>query len=199
MAKRLKPHSSNLITEWYTGEEKNRLFCNAVSQTLHRLCIHEKRPWMAWDICQRVPIRSKGACLVMALTSCRYSEIDWVDYEDMFNGTSFLIFQPKQEKFRHHPALLYGVGAGASDWDDTTPICVVSYDQTRGDIQRALPDEIRSLSHNWNDSTHIFRHLNATWMYKQGMDLVQISSYLDHKSTEATESYIHEDLAEVLQ
>lgn len=77
---------------------------------------------------------------------------------------------------------------------DNTHLMVISYDSLKSQIKSARLLHKIVLEGNAHSCTHIFRHLEATWMHRQGVPIDCISKCLGHNLNKTTRQYFHVDL-----
>lgn len=135
------------------------------------------------------PVRLPVA--VLAATACRWSELEHIDFARLVAGDPQPVFQPKtgtKKNVQLFPQCL------PQDLDSPSPLanpCLYSYDEVRRAITRAVPRPVLQAIDARTCSTHIFRHLRATWAFCCGTPKETISQWLGHASAASVESYLH--------
>ena len=130
-------------------------------------------------------------CFLLAHTCCRFGELRQIKISDIRNRKMIQIESSKGKHTRLIPSLSDFNPRLRESIDPKTLVRVVSYDHLKNAIQKAkhrgkLPS-IPSIL----DSTHVFRHYEATHLHSQGFDIDLISERLGHLNKETTLKYIH--------
>ena len=71
----------------------------------------------------------------------------------------------------------------------------VSYESLRAAIKRITRKYLSFLKMEYNHDTHIFRHLDASFLHSIGKSFHDISIYLGHMDKSIVNLYIHEELS----
>jgi integrase len=128
---------------------------------------------------------------LLAATKCRWSELDHIDLIDLIKGEEVLVLQPKTGFYReirlNASSFPIGVFTKLSNANPTR----LGYDAVRHAVTQAIPYEILTTLDSRTSSTHIFRHLHATWMFLHKYPLHTISADLGHASELSVFSYLH--------
>jgi hypothetical protein len=150
--------------------------------------------WMSplsYIICESVSSLSVVPCWMMAYTSCRYNELEQVDVGSVIHNTDIDITSSKGGHQRTIPNYMNLFPGIREKIHPQSLICCASYDYLCRDILRVRDDHDIDISDSCLSATHIFRHLNATWMHQSGYNLDDISYMLGHSRAETTKRYIH--------
>jgi len=126
-------------------------------------------------------------------TLCRFNELDQINIDSMKSSLPFIIKSSKGSSEREIPALPDFRPKLLRNVDPSSMIFVISYDKYKCDISRAKQFIELPTIKNILDSTHIFRHLEASFKKSQGFTNLQISKLMGHTSIKTTSKYIHEE------
>lgn len=147
-------------------------------------------PWSA-EVVTLCADWSRAECALLAWTVARWSELSTLDPLRCATGSAVYIscgktqstrrLDPVPEETREH-------------WADV-PVGIVpaqiSADTARHQIRLAADAAgVRRLPRA-QDSTHIFRHLRASWRVAQGWSLDAVACEIGHASTDSTRHYVH--------
>lgn len=128
---------------------------------------------------------------ILAATTLRWKELKTLDLRWFLSGSSQRCKQYKTDSYRSIPGLSSPIWLETPDWNETMSFQRLAYDAVRRAIIKATPDHIKRKLADVNDSTHIFRHLRASWMHLHGSSVDEIADFFGHANTESTEAYIH--------
>lgn len=129
--------------------------------------------------------------LIQVWTLCRFNELKQISISDIKSNKSFEIQSSKSAHRRIIPSFPCGSPLQRKRLSNQTLIIAVSYDSFKDSIKKAKNIINLSYVKGILDCTHIFRHLEATWLHKEGLPLEQISYRLGHLNNETTKKYIH--------
>jgi integrase len=73
-------------------------------------------------------------------------------------------------------------------------INVISYDSYKISINRVKKSASLYIGDGTLEVSHIWRHIEASWMFDQGIPIDEISYKLGHLSRKTTEGYIRKKL-----
>jgi len=133
-------------------------------------------------------------CFLLAYSLCRINELGQISVPLIKSGSPFKIISSKGGTTRLvDPFRMYKKSTLAAV-PNSTLLIVVSYDSLRSSIISCRNRNNIKLPPGVLDCTHIFRHLEASWMHHKGHDLEVISYKLGHKMEKTTLQYIHEGL-----
>jgi len=146
---------------------------------------------LSCSILNLLPPLSFVPAFFQVYTLARYNELSQISIDLLKSREPIVIKSSKSKHIRsilplpvYKPSLLGSL-------DPKTFISVSSYDKYKNDIIKAkrylgLTQEIGIL-----DCTHIFRHIEATFMSLKGIDKKLISYRLGHSNLSTTDKYIH--------
>jgi len=144
-----------------------------------------------YSILNSVPSLAFVPCFLLAYTMCRISELDQITVSKMKTFEPFLIRSTKSDFVKSVPALDPFKKNLLLSVPDRTEIMVISYDSLKNSIASARSRHKILVGDNALDCTHIFRHLQGTFLSSKGVDLHEISYKLGHKIDKTTLQYIH--------
>lgn len=135
------------------------------------------------------PVRLPVALL--ACLHCRWSELDHINLSELVSGHELLWWQPKTKAHRKGHL-------NPSSFPDHLPKnrhmanpTRFGYDAVRLSLTRVIPYKLLADLDSRTSSTHIFRHLYATWAAIKGYPMATISEALGHSSPLSAYSYLH--------
>lgn len=144
------------------------------------LCLLDKMPNLCF-----VP------CFFQAYTLCRICELDQISIQMLKSASPFKILSSKSSHLRSIPPLLPYKKKTLQAVDNNALLMVVSYDHLRNAIKHTRDLLHIKIGDNALDCTHIFRHLQATFLFDQGYSIEDISYKLGHKINKTSRCYIH--------
>jgi len=140
-----------------------------------------------------LPTLSFVPAFLQAYTLCRFNELEQISILTIKTASPILIVSSKGEHTRLVPSFPVFMTPTLQALDPKTKILVISYDKYKHDVKVSLKFTNFSYEENILDCTHIFRHLEASWKYSQGIKVSHISKLLGHKSVKTTGKYIHKE------
>ncbi|MBA7541202.1 hypothetical protein ES705_33509 [subsurface metagenome] len=144
-------------------------------------------------ILNNLPLLSFVPAFYQAWTLCRYGEIKQIKIQSIKRSRDIIIKSSKSEHVRSVPAVPFSAEANLKLIKDKTKIQVVSYDSYKDSIARFIDNSPYMVFSNILNRTHIFRHLEATKQFLDGVPIPDISNTLGHVSDSATSEYIHKN------
>lgn len=171
------------------------VFCaSELNKTIHHMMRNGEIDPYSYEICQSVESLATCQVFLMAIFSIRFSEISQINPTDVKFMRTIKVLQPKTGKMRViiHPEVpqnfQYTFNSMAVNFE------LISYDGVKAAINRAIPEDLKKKLSGSHSSTHIFRHLRASWLNARGISKDLIREYFDHESEETTSKYIHQGL-----
>jgi len=159
--------------------------------TRHSGFINKHSP-LSLAILKTLPNLSFVPAFIQIWTGCRYNEIFQVRIEDIKSNNSIEIKSSKSKNKKLIPPLSLFRPNLLRSIDISTPICVSSYDKYKNDIIKAKSLLELFFPQNILDCTHVFRHIEASFLHSRNCSLSEISDYLGHDSNKTSSSYIHD-------
>jgi len=144
-------------------------------------------------ILNSLPLLSFVPAFYQAWTLCRYGEIKQIKIQSIKKSTYITIKSSKSDHKRTVQAVPFPAGTNLKCIKDKTKIQVVSYDSYKDSIARIIDNSPYMVFSNILNRTHIFRHLEATNLFLDGVPIPDISNRLGHVSDSATSEYIHKN------
>lgn len=145
------------------------------------------------DILNNLPLLSFVPAFFQVWCLCRFSEIKQISVQDIKKFNNFEIKSTKStfvKSVDHLPILLLN---NVKSIKDRTKILVVSYDSYKNSIKECLNILNFLPKKNIQNCTHIFRHLEASFLYSRGVPVPDISYKLGHQNENTTLEYIHKE------
>lgn len=133
-------------------------------------------------------------CFFLAYTLCRYNELSQITIKDIRGGSPFEIKSSKSKHIRTVPALFHFKLPALRQINPSTKLIVIGYDHLRNGIIQSRSRNNIQLPKTSLDVTHIFRHLQSSYLFSIGVPVSDISYKLGHETDKTTMQYIHEDL-----
>lgn len=144
-------------------------------------------------ILNSLPLLSFVPAFLQVWTLCRYGELKQIKIQSIKKRKELEIRSSKGEHVRLVPAVPFSDSADLKSIKDKTKIQVVSYDSYKDSISRVLFELNILFDEGILNRSHIFRHLEATFLSNRGVPIEKISYMLGHITDSSTSEYIHED------
>jgi len=178
-----------------TGDiASNRRLCNYLKLYLRRYASFHNFSPLTFKILNSVPSLAFVPCFVLAWTLIRINEIEQIDIPGLKSLSDISIKSSKSDHIKSVSPLHSYKLKTLNAVPNNTRILVISYDSLKNSIKSARSQHKIVIGDSALDCTHIFRHLEASWMFKCGLDLNIISARLGHKLNLTTKQYIHKEL-----
>jgi len=146
---------------------------------------------LSLSICERVDRYTRPVVCSLALTMLRYSDLNLHVLQSFLSGVPTYVKQNKTSSlFKIKPLAPESVAYAITIDIPARPLHA-SYSSVRRGINNVLGRNLRSILLNNESSTHLFRHLRASYYASIGMDYDSISSYLGHVATGTLSFYLH--------
>jgi len=144
-------------------------------------------------ILNSLPLLSFVPAFFQAWTLCRYGEIKQISIRSLKKNEDIIIKSSKSDHVRSVPLPSFLIPESLKTIKVKTKIQVVSYDSYKDSIARIIDNLDYFVFSDILNRTHIFRHLEATFLQKSGVSISDISYKLGHISDSATFEYIHKN------
>lgn len=131
---------------------------------------------------------------IMALTCCRWSELQNIDLVELLSIGRQEIYQPKVGSPRIVTIPWYAILDIPKEMLRQATLDRFSYDQLYSEIEAVIPPNVRKVLKQSFHVTHVFRHLRASWFHEKGASDAEISELLGHYLTTSNLSYLHKNL-----
>jgi len=132
--------------------------------------------------------------LLQAYTCCRFNELDQIGVHIIKTNSPFIIKSSKSDHIRSIRRLPLQREPQLRNISSASRILIVSYDSYKNSIKKSKNRfdifNIKGIL----DCTHIWRHLEASWMAEQKIPIAEISYRMGHLCDQTTLQYIHEEL-----
>jgi len=196
--------------EKYIEDDPAGVVYSKINITLHDIHAHRilfsliKKFWLTYpgtkyfspisvEILNNLPLLSFVPAFFQLWTLCRFCELKQIKISSIKNSANFDILSSKSDHQRSVPFLPLDPPEEVRKIKDKTKLIVVSYDSYKDSIIRAKTTIGFSPAAGILDCTHIFRHLEASFLYKKGVSLSNISYKMGHLHDKTTLEYIHKD------
>ncbi len=141
-----------------------------------------------------LPTLSFVPALLQVWTLCRYGELKQISFQTIKHNLSFSIKSSKSDHFRTIKPFPWWDPLQLRRLSAATMINVISYDSYKISINRAkkrigLVSDVSIL-----EVSHIWRHIEASWMSDQGIPIEEISEKMGHLCHNTTKGYIRPNL-----
>ncbi len=143
------------------------------------------------QILKLVPSLCFVPSFLLAYTCCRVNELKQIPLTFIKGSGALTLVSSKGGHKRQIPPFNPYKDKLLQSIDPKTLIIVVSYDHLRNSIAKARDRAGISIGDDHQDCTHIFRHLQATFMRSKGVEVDDISAHLGHFRKSTTYQYIH--------
>lgn len=183
------------FTNQYIYElEKSITWARALQPTVDLLASEGQIDLVSKEITHNVARPHWFPAVLLALTCCRFAELEKINLSDIIAGKPQSIREGKTHNMRLLPNLWIADERERSKLDASAKIIHSEYPALKSAIHRATPRHIREKLKDQNDGTHIFRHLRASFFADIGWSTEMIQEFFAHKNADATRKYIHEGL-----
>jgi len=139
------------------------------------------------------PLCRLAMCL-QVIYSLRLSEIHHVDLNCLLFGKSQTIIQPKTKAFKFLPSIDLSSFIRQTDIHDNISILPMSHSSYIERFKNIVPLFVQQILIDEHDRSHVFRHLQASFMKSQNIPLDIISAKLGHSDSQSVRAYLHNDL-----
>lgn len=151
-------------------------------------------PRFSLDIVKRSDVFNRIAIFLLMKTSLRYSDLELIDFKSAIEKNKISIVSKKNKfpiskSFEIKNPQLQNLFFDFNFCRDT-----LSYERARSVLNKIIPFTVKNILPNHHSSTHIFRHINASFLYSKTKSKSSVSILLNHHSNDACESYIHQSL-----
>ncbi|MBA7664085.1 hypothetical protein ES703_72136 [subsurface metagenome] len=145
-----------------------------------------------------LPTLSFVPALLQVWTLCRYNELKQISFQSIKHNLSYSIKSSKSDHLRTIKPFPWWDPISLRRLSDSTMINVISYDSYKISINRAKKAIALTKDVGILDVSHIWRHVEASWMSDQGIPIDEISSKMGHLCHKTTAGYIRPNLTSVL-
>lgn len=169
----------------------------AINIELQEDLYYENYPDFLINIVKHIPFRSKLTSYLMMTTLLRYSDIKKINLKHLMVEKSQLIIQTKTSKSIRISCC------------PTTPLLIsrllnfqhlkdtLSYSAFIGDIKQQISNSVILRSQTFKRKSHIFRHVEASFLYQRGYTIEYIARLLGDEPSTVLNSYIHSSINEL--
>lgn len=185
------------------GKNTSRLHVDLRAMHDHRLLLNYLRQYYAKNldhldfppetmvILESLPDLCFVPCFLMAWSLCRYSELSQLNVGRLKARYRVTIKSSKGGHLRTIAPMREFRDSQLQSLADDAPLIVVGYDRIRSSLNSIRDHFNFRLDQDILDSTHIFRHIQATYMFEQKIPMNIISDKLGHFHKSTTLRYIH--------
>ena len=145
------------------------------------------------QIVDNLPLLSFVPAFLQLWTLCRYCELTQIKIQDIKKSHDITISSSKSDHTRVMPKISPVDPVQLQTIKDKTKVSVVSYDSYKNSIKEVKAQLGLSFDESILDCTHIFRHLEASFLFNRGVSVPDISYKLGHILDKTTLEYIHKD------
>jgi hypothetical protein len=146
------------------------------------------------QIIRRSSIYSKFTLYLLNLTLLRFSDCLHFNLLSAVNCGSFYCVQKKTKRLIKRPFPIFNEELKSFLLYNYDKLYYPGYEMLRSELKRILLSLHFSDHFDFNSRTHLFRHLNASFMYENNFPQVEIKEALGHSDLTSTDFYIHDDL-----
>jgi len=147
-----------------------------------------------YNILNSIPSLSFVPSFFLAYTLCRINELVQINVPVIKKLKPFEIHSSKSSHIRSVPGFSPYKIKTLNAVDDCTLLMVISYDSLKNSIKSSRDALNIFIPGSGLDCTHIFRHLQASFLSSQGVPIDEISYKLGHMIEKTTHQYIHKEL-----
>ncbi|MBA7540738.1 hypothetical protein ES705_33040 [subsurface metagenome] len=142
-----------------------------------------------------LPTLSFVPALLQVWTLCRYNELKQISFQTIKRNEPFVINSSKSKHTRTIKPFPWYAPGKLRKLSNLTMINVVSYDSYKISINRAKKAIALNADSGILDVSHIWRHIEASWMYELGIPLEDISYKMGHLNSKTTRGYFRPNLS----
>jgi site-specific recombinase XerD len=127
-------------------------------------------------------------------TRLRFSDVVSLDLKSVISQKSFTVIQKKTKNKIRQPFIIFSENLVQKflSIDEWPRFC--NYNLLKTDLTRLRIQLLPAGAKDFNSLTHIFRHLDSSFLLSRGYSKKFLSDLLGHVATESINSYIHKDL-----
>jgi len=142
-------------------------------------------------IIHRSSMYNKLALFLLAKTLLRFSDLQKLNLKTAIEQKQISIRQEKTDKIVSIDFLILSqeLRNKLSSIDDLSKH--LNYESIRSELRWITPESVRSTLLDNNSSTHIFRHLEASYLHSKGFSRTKIARRLGHFDIGTQKFYIH--------
>lgn len=183
--------NSKSITQRLAEQEETLAWARSLNCTLKKLVDEGEIDRVSYQITDTIASIHWLPAILLALSSCRFSDLKKISLGDIKAGRLQLLLEGKTGELRVLENLHLGEREQDVKLNEGARLMYTNYGSLKEAIQRSTPREVRKVLKGKYDGTHIFRHLRASFMFFRGVKEEEIQRVFNHKSRKTTQHYIH--------
>lgn len=179
------------IAQRLSEQEESLAWARSLNYTLEELVEDNEIDRISYKITHDISSIHWLPAVLLALSSCRYSDLNKINLSDVKAGRLQVLLEGKTGEYRVLENLHLNKRAQREELNENARLMYTNYGSLKEAIQRCTPRDVRKVLRNKYDGTHIFRHLRASFLFFKGAKEEEIQRIFNHKSRKTTQHYIH--------
>ena len=179
------------IAQRLSEQEESLAWARSLNYTLKELVDEGEIDRLTLEITNGVASIHWLPTVLLALSSCRFSDLNKISLSDIKAGRLQLLLESKTGELRVLENLRLNERAQIEELNEDAKLIYTNYSSLKEAIQRSTPRGVRQVLKDKYDGTHIYRHLRASFMFFKGLNIEEIQRVFNHKSRKTTQHYIH--------
>ncbi len=163
----------------------------SINYAIFESCRHSEIDPFSYSILRSCGPLTRITAFLLAYFKCRWSEIIQLSPSDFIHSETVQVFQRKTKKVKTLSCSHLSFALSMFSWDRNARFVVHNYQTVSHSISKAVTDANVRIPTGCHSSTHIFRHLYASWAIYKGLSRFTVSEALGHQRPETLNSYIH--------
>jgi integrase len=148
---------------------------------------------LSLDVIERMRRMTKSIGCALAWSKLRYSDVVKLTTEDVLSETKTSVTAGKTGKTREiDPIRPDGEESRFQSVPESAILDISSYSMVAEDIRTARAEARVNIPGVSKDGTHLFRHLHASWLFKNGATRDEVRQFFGHDEISVTNQYIHD-------
>lgn len=188
--------SRTSLTIFNYERKKEELLCKLINYELHLRANHQLNHPLSRLIVSKTHSRYKLHTFILMWSGLRWKDCLELHIGEAVTNKFINIIQNKTLRKVRKNVIIYNkeleelLQSYSSLPDD------VSYDEIRNSIKRVCRKYLHNYKMDFNHDTHIFRHLDASFLHSIGRSKSHIAFYLGHMDESIVDIYIHDQFKE---
>jgi len=143
------------------------------------------------SIVQRASAYNKLALFLLFKTLLRFSDLQSLNLKEIINNGRFRVKQHKNHIMVENDFEIHSEGLKHLLFKIVDLKPFLHYESLRSELARITPQSVRNVLITHHSASHLFRHLEASYLVAQCLPQQVIAGRLGHRDLSSQNSYIH--------